>query len=60
MLDIPDSGCFEELLARGDGEGEQKILHFFNAVSEEEATLSLFFFKNTWQEEVEIHEGKFG
>ncbi|XP_051514176.1 dynein axonemal heavy chain 10 [Myxocyprinus asiaticus] len=60
MLDLPDSGCFEELLSRGDGEEEQKIIHFLNVVTEEEASFTLFFFKNIREEEVEVEvpEGK--
>ncbi len=54
MFDLPDSGCFEELLSRGDGEDEQKIMHFLNVVSGEEAPSALFFFKNIREEEVEV------
>uniref|UniRef100_A0A672KU77 Dynein heavy chain 10, axonemal-like n=1 Tax=Sinocyclocheilus grahami TaxID=75366 RepID=A0A672KU77_SINGR len=53
MFDLPDSGCFEELLSRGDGEEEQKIIHFLNVVTGEEAPSALFFFKNIREEEVE-------
>ncbi|XP_067295015.1 dynein axonemal heavy chain 10 isoform X2 [Pseudorasbora parva] len=51
---LPDSGCFEELLSRGDGEEEQKILSFLNIVTEEEAASALFFFKHIREEEVEV------
>lgn len=54
MFDLPDSGCFEELLSRGDGEEEQKIIHFLNVVTGEEAPSALFFFKNIREEEVEV------
>ncbi len=53
-VDLPDSGCFEELLSRGDGEEEQKIIHFLNVVTGEEAPSALFFFKNIREEEVEV------
>ncbi|XP_009299843.1 dynein axonemal heavy chain 10 [Danio rerio] len=54
MYDLPDSGCFDELLSRGDGEEEQKIKHFLNVVTEEEVALTLFFFKNVREEEIEV------
>lgn len=55
MFNLPDdSGCFEELLARADGEEGQKILHFLNAVTEEEETSTLYFFKYIREEEVEV------
>ncbi|KTF73304.1 hypothetical protein cypCar_00048552, partial [Cyprinus carpio] len=54
MFDLPDSGSFEELLSRGDGEEEQKIIHFLNVVTGEEAPSVLFFFKNIREEEVEV------
>lgn len=54
LFDLPDSGCFEELLSRGDGEEEQKIISFLNIVTEEEAPSTLFFFKNIREEEVEV------
>lgn len=54
LFDLPDSGCFEELLSRGDGEEEQKIISFLNIVTEEDAPSTLFFFKNIREEEVEV------
>lgn len=54
LFDLPDSRCFEELLSRGDGEEEHKILSFLNIVTEEEAPSTLFFFKNVREEEVEV------
>jgi len=54
LFDLPDSGSFEELLSRGDGEEEQKIISFLNIVTEEEAPSTLFFFKNIREEEVEV------
>lgn len=54
MYDLPDSGCFDELLSRGDGEEEQKIKHFLNVVTEEEVPLALFFFKNVREEEIKV------
>lgn len=59
-FDLPHFSCFEELLARGDGEDEQKILHFLNEVTKDEETSTLFFFKNIREVEVEVHEGKLG
>lgn len=54
LFDLPDSGYFEELLSRGDGEEEQTITSFLNIVTEEEAPSTLFFFKNVREEEVEV------
>lgn len=51
---LPEPNCFEELLSRGDGEQERKILHFLNQVTEEEFTSALLFFKTIWEEEVEV------
>ncbi|XP_030648846.1 dynein heavy chain 10, axonemal [Chanos chanos] len=51
---LPDLKCFEELLGRGDGEEEQKIIHFLNVVTEEETTSTLLFFKGIREEEVEV------
>ncbi|XP_056602848.1 dynein axonemal heavy chain 10 isoform X1 [Triplophysa dalaica] len=55
-FDLTHFGCFEELLARGDGEDEQKILHFLNEVTKDEETSTLLFFKNIREVEVEVHE----
>ncbi|KAI7812536.1 putative dynein heavy chain 10 [Triplophysa rosa] len=55
-FDLPDSGCIDKLLARGDGEDEQKILQFLNEVTKEEETSTLFFFKHIREVEVEIHQ----
>lgn len=46
--------CFDELLGRRDGEEEQKILRFLNAVSEEDSTSCLLFFKAIREEEIEV------
>lgn len=48
------SNCFDELLGRGDGEEEQKILRFLNYVSEEDSTSCLLFFKTVVEEEIEV------
>ncbi|GAA6084049.1 dynein axonemal heavy chain 10 isoform X1, partial [Tachysurus ichikawai] len=51
---LPEPNCFEELLSRGDGEEERKIIQFLNQVTEEEFTSALLFFKTIREEEVMI------
>uniref|UniRef100_A0AAY5K1P1 AAA+ ATPase domain-containing protein n=1 Tax=Esox lucius TaxID=8010 RepID=A0AAY5K1P1_ESOLU len=51
---LPDPGCFEELLSRGDGEEERKILTFLNEVTDKEFVSTLLFFKGVREEEIEI------
>uniref|UniRef100_A0AAZ3SBS5 Dynein heavy chain tail domain-containing protein n=2 Tax=Oncorhynchus TaxID=8016 RepID=A0AAZ3SBS5_ONCTS len=51
---LPEPGCFEELLSRGDGEEEQKIIRFLNEVTEEESASTLLFFKGVNEEEIEV------
>lgn len=51
---FPEPGCFEELLSRGDGEEEQKIIRFLNEVTDEEAASTLLFFKGVREEEIEV------
>ncbi|XP_053509735.1 dynein axonemal heavy chain 10 isoform X2 [Ictalurus furcatus] len=51
---LPEPDCFEELLSRGDGEEERKILQFLNQVTEEEITSALLLFKRIWEEEVQV------
>ncbi|CAL8343019.1 unnamed protein product [Lota lota] len=51
---LPNPDCFEELLSRGDGEDEQKIITFLNNVTEEESASALLFFKGVREEEVEV------
>uniref|UniRef100_A0A674DLM6 Dynein axonemal heavy chain 10 n=1 Tax=Salmo trutta TaxID=8032 RepID=A0A674DLM6_SALTR len=51
---LPEPGCFEELLSRGDGEEEQKIIRFLNEVTEEESSSTLLFFKGVNEEEIEV------
>lgn len=51
---LPDSGAFDDLLSRRDGEEEEKILHYLNVVSEEESTSVLMFFKTFREEEIEV------
>ncbi|XP_069379878.1 dynein axonemal heavy chain 10 isoform X1 [Paralichthys olivaceus] len=46
--------CFDELLSRGDGEEEQKIIRYLNVVSEEDSPSCLLFFKTIREEEVEV------
>ncbi|XP_043967273.1 dynein axonemal heavy chain 10 [Gambusia affinis] len=46
--------CFDELLNRGDGEEEMKILHFLDHVSDEDSPSFLLFYKTIREEEVEI------
>ncbi|XP_044232976.1 dynein axonemal heavy chain 10 isoform X2 [Thunnus albacares] len=46
--------CFDELLSRGDGEEEEKIIRYLNVVSEEDSTSCLLFFKSIREEEVEV------
>ncbi|XP_066511362.1 dynein axonemal heavy chain 10-like isoform X1 [Hoplias malabaricus] len=53
-LFLPEPKCFEELLSRGDGEEEQKILQFLNEITEGESTSALLFYKRLREEEVEV------
>uniref|UniRef100_A0A673CHG9 Dynein axonemal heavy chain 10 n=1 Tax=Sphaeramia orbicularis TaxID=375764 RepID=A0A673CHG9_9TELE len=46
--------CFDELLKKGDGEEERKIIRFLNVVSEEDFPSCLMFFKGVREEEIEI------
>ncbi|TRY94050.1 hypothetical protein DNTS_011956 [Danionella cerebrum] len=54
MFNLPDSGCFDDLISRGDGVEGQKILNFLKTVTEDEAPSALFFFKNIREEEIEV------
>lgn len=51
---LPEPDCFEELLRRGGGEEERKILEFFSQVTEERVTSALLFFQRIWAEQVEV------
>lgn len=52
---LPQSpNCFDELLERGDGEVEEKIIRFVNFVSEEDSPSCLVFFKTIREEEIEV------
>ncbi|KAM9858629.1 dynein axonemal heavy chain 10 [Aulostomus maculatus] len=53
-FNLPDTNCFDELLNRGDGEEEEKILRYLNIVSEEDSTSCLLFFKCIREEEIEV------
>lgn len=59
---LPDCNCFDELLSRGDGEEEQKIIDFLNIVSQEDSSVCLLFFKTIIEEEVDVEfpVGKLG
>lgn len=46
--------CFDELLSRGDGDEEAKMIRFLNFVSDEDSSSCLLFFKTIREEEVEI------
>uniref|UniRef100_A0A3Q2PNV9 Dynein axonemal heavy chain 10 n=1 Tax=Fundulus heteroclitus TaxID=8078 RepID=A0A3Q2PNV9_FUNHE len=46
--------CFDELLGRGEGEEEEKIIRFLNFVSDEASALCLLFFETIIEEEVEV------
>lgn len=46
--------CFDELLNRGDGEEEMKILHFLDHVSDDDSPSFLLFYKTIRAEKVEI------
>lgn len=61
-FNLPDCNCFDELLSRGDGEEEQKIIHYLNIVSQEDSSLCLLFFKTITEEEIEVElpVGKLG
>uniref|UniRef100_A0A4W6G9Y8 Dynein axonemal heavy chain 10 n=1 Tax=Lates calcarifer TaxID=8187 RepID=A0A4W6G9Y8_LATCA len=52
LWDCPN--CFDELLNRGDGEEEEKIIRYLNVVSEEDSPSCLLFFKTIREEEVEV------
>ncbi|XP_062273833.1 dynein axonemal heavy chain 10 [Scomber scombrus] len=45
---------FDELLSRGDGEEEEKVIRYLNVVSEKDSPSCLLFFKSTREEEVEV------
>ncbi|XP_030593055.1 dynein heavy chain 10, axonemal isoform X2 [Archocentrus centrarchus] len=49
---FPD--CFDELLSRRNGEGEDKIIRYLNLVSEEDSPSCLLFFKTLREEETEV------
>lgn len=51
---LPEPTCFEELLRRGEGEEEEKIVQFLTHITEEEFTSALLFFKRIREEEVEV------
>lgn len=59
---LPDCNCFDELLSRGDGEEEQKIIEFLNIVSQEDSSVCLLFFKTIIEEEIDVEfpVGKLG
>ncbi|XP_071339029.1 dynein axonemal heavy chain 10 [Trachinotus anak] len=46
--------CFDELLSRGDGEEEERIIRFLNVVSDEDSPSCLLFFKTIREEEIEV------
>lgn len=52
---------FDDLLNRGDGEEEEKIIRYLNVVSEKDNPSCLLFFKSIREEEVEVEipVGKF-
>uniref|UniRef100_A0A7N8XJR9 Dynein axonemal heavy chain 10 n=1 Tax=Mastacembelus armatus TaxID=205130 RepID=A0A7N8XJR9_9TELE len=51
--------CFDELLSRGDGEEERKIIRYLNVITEEDSPSCLLFFKTITEEtEAEIPAGK--
>lgn len=53
-FNLTDPGCFDELLGRGDGEEEEKIIRYLNNVSEEDSTSCLLFFKSIREEHIEV------
>ncbi|CAL8251349.1 unnamed protein product [Boreogadus saida] len=52
QLSSPD--CFEDLLSRGDGEDEQRIIAFLNSVTVEETASTLLFVRGVREEEVHV------
>lgn len=52
LYDRPE--CLEELLNRGDGQEEEKMIRYLNLVSEEESPSCLLFFKAIREEEIEV------
>lgn len=53
-FNLPDCHPFDELLSRGDGEEELKIIHYLNIVSEEDSSLCLLFFKTITVKKTEV------
>ena len=51
---LPSPDCFEDLLSRGDGEDEQRIIAFLNSVTEEETASALLFVRGVREEEVHV------
>ncbi|KAM6931388.1 dynein axonemal heavy chain 10 [Xenentodon cancila] len=47
-------GCFDELLRRGDGEEEKKIIQYLNETSVDDSSSCLMFFKSVREERIEI------
>lgn len=52
-LKVQDLSCFDELLKKGDGQEERKIIRFLNVVSEEDFPSCLMFFRGVREEEIE-------
>ncbi|XP_069565682.1 dynein axonemal heavy chain 10 [Brachyistius frenatus] len=46
--------CFDDVLSRDGGKEEEKIVSFFNYISEEDSPTCLMFFKTVTEEEIEV------
>nr|XP_057927697.1 dynein axonemal heavy chain 10-like isoform X1 [Doryrhamphus excisus] len=53
-LNLEDDKYFDELLRQKDGEEEEKLMHYLDDVSEENATSCLMFMKSVREEETDI------
>ncbi|XP_077377243.1 dynein axonemal heavy chain 10-like [Festucalex cinctus] len=54
FFNLPDNKCFDELLSRGDGKEEEKIIRYLNVVSEGNTVSCLLFMKTIREEELEV------
>ncbi|XP_015260407.1 PREDICTED: dynein heavy chain 10, axonemal [Cyprinodon variegatus] len=52
LTKYPES--FDELVSRGGGEEEQKIIRFLNLVTDEDSSICLLIYQTTREEEVEV------
>lgn len=55
-FNLTGCNCFDELLSRNDGEAEEKIIRYLNAVTDEDSSICLVFFLTITEEEREIED----